>query len=50
LIKDVWPRVVPDFTYDNRIRKSTRVVMGQPRDAWQWVAAVSAKKKTRNSQ
>jgi hypothetical protein len=49
-IKDVWPRVVPDFKYDNRIRKSTRVVMGQPQDAWQWVAAVSAKKKTSYSQ
>jgi hypothetical protein len=45
LIKDVWPRVIPDFKCDNRVRKLTRVIEGQTRDAWQWVAAVSAKKK-----
>jgi len=45
LIQDVWPRVVPDFKCDNRIRKTTRVVEGQPREAWQWVAAVSSVKK-----
>eukprot|EP00980_Cylindrotheca_fusiformis_P004172 scaffold909_cov135-Cylindrotheca_fusiformis.AAC.29 len=50
LISDVWPRVIPDFNCDNRVRKSTRVVQGQPRDAWQWVAAVSAKKKPNSIQ
>ncbi|KAL3944539.1 MAG: hypothetical protein SGBAC_001359 [Bacillariaceae sp.] len=45
LKKDVWPRVVPDFKSDNRIRKSTRIVEGQPRDSWQWVAAVTPGKK-----
>jgi len=43
--KDVWPRVVPEFKVDNRIRKSTRIVEGQPREAWQWVAAVTPAKK-----
>jgi hypothetical protein len=46
LIKDVWPRVVPDFQQDNRIRKSTRMIEGKPRDVWQWVAVSSTKKKT----
>lgn len=43
--KEVWPCVIPDFKYDNRIRKSTRVIDGAPRDHWQWVAASSTKKK-----
>lgn len=50
LIKEVWPRVVPELKYDNRVRKSTKVVMGQPRDVWQWVAAVKPKKQTTNIQ
>ncbi|CAJ1955237.1 unnamed protein product [Cylindrotheca closterium] len=51
LKKDVWPRVVPDLKADNRIRKTTRIVEGQPKDAWQWVAAVtSAKKKPQTIQ
>jgi hypothetical protein len=45
LIKDVWPRVVPDFQQDNRVRKSKKVIEGKPRDVWQWVAAASTKKK-----
>jgi hypothetical protein len=45
--KQVWPRVVPDLLQDNRVRKSTKVMEGNPRDVWQWVAApLSAKKKT----
>jgi hypothetical protein len=47
LQKEVWPRVVPNLLQDNRVRKSTKVMEGNPRDVWQWVAApVSAKKKT----
>jgi hypothetical protein len=44
MIKEVWPRIIPDFMQDNRVRKSSRVIEGKPRDVWQWVAATSAKK------
>jgi len=45
LAKEVWPRVVPDIYGDNRVRKSSKVIEGKPRDVWQWVAAASAKKR-----
>jgi hypothetical protein len=44
VIKQVWPRVVPDVHLDNRIRKTTRIVDGNPQDVWQWVAV-----RTRNA-
>ena len=44
LIHDVWPRLIPDLKADNRIRKSTKVMEGKPRDVWQWVAVASTKK------
>jgi hypothetical protein len=44
IIKQVWPRVVPDVQLDNRIRKTTRIVDGNPQDVWQWVAV-----RTRNA-
>ena len=48
IITKVWPRVVPDILQDNRIRKTTKLVDGNLRDVWQWVAAPSSstKKKT----
>jgi hypothetical protein len=46
LIKDVWPRLVPDFQQDNRVRKSKKVIGGKPRDVWQWVASAKKKKTT----
>ena len=45
LRSDVWPCVVPDLKYDNRIRKSTSVIDGELREVWQWVAASTAAKK-----
>jgi len=44
IIKEVWPRIIPNFVQDNRVRKSTRVMEGKPRDVWQWIAVTSAKK------
>lgn len=38
VILDVWPRVVADVRMDNRVKKTSRLVGGKPRDVWQWVA------------
>lgn len=41
LILKVWPRVVTDVRLDNRVLKTNRMVVGKPRDVWQWAAAPS---------
>jgi hypothetical protein len=39
LITEIWPKVVYVVKYDTRVRKTKRVVDGNTRDVWQWVAA-----------
>lgn len=41
IILKVWPRVVTDVRLDNRVLKTNRMVVGKPRDVWQWAAAPS---------
>jgi hypothetical protein len=39
LITEIWPKIVNVVKYDTRVRKTKRVVDGNTRDVWQWVAA-----------
>jgi hypothetical protein len=39
IINTVWPRVVADVKQDNRVLKSTKMLLGTPRDVWQWTAS-----------
>ena len=39
LITEIWPKIVNVVKYDTRVRKTKRVVDGNARDVWQWVAA-----------
>lgn len=45
IINTVWPRVVADVKNDNRVLKSTKMLMGTPRDVWQWTASSTPGKK-----
>jgi len=38
LITEIWPRIVNSVKYDTRVRKTKRMVDGNTRDVWQWVA------------
>ena len=42
--KEVWPRVMPDFQQDNRVRKKKQLFDGHAHEVWQWAAAASGKK------
>lgn len=45
IINKVWPRVVADVKQDNRVLKSTKMLLGTPRDIWQWTAKATPGKK-----
>ena len=49
-MKNIWPRVVSDIRYDNRIRNTTQIIDGEPKEVWQWVAAPPSAKKSKVAQ